>query len=176
MLFTSAHIPPNTTPSVIFRERKNGSDGPAKLGEISIYVITDGLSLQWKLMASSLGQVISSTFAHKILSSEDEFFSFLNTFGTTNTEYLIRSYPPVGVSFRGEDKETLDAAMNSIGFVKEAKGRISFYRGVVTMQNAKKIAQFNPDLDTYVPFGTTTLRGYLAFVMTCKLVHGWATV
>lgn len=131
MLFTSKHIAPNTTPSIVFKERGNTTDGPSKLGELPIYQLPKQLSQEWKMVASNLGQIASASISGTILPSNSGYFPFIN-FGSEDETFLLRPYPPVGVSFTNKKIkiDDLEQALNQLSFTKESKGRAAYYRGI----------------------------------------------
>lgn len=165
MLFTSSHNPPGATSPQSFVDHGNNTDSPKKLSDLLIYPIQHFYNSNWALLTSHIGFHMSASSRVKIISSANTFFGLK----FTSTGSYIRPTPRIGITFERLNLDKTEKVQN-YGFSKIAHGRNTVFTGLVTADNIKGIMALNPNLDTYVPYGTSTLSGYIAYVVTAQLL------
>lgn len=167
MIFTSAHIAPNATTPQIFLDHGNKTDGPHKeLSEILLFALNTNPSTEWEIMISKIGCHMHATNSGKLQVTSTGFYDI----GFTNQATMIRPAPKVGISF-GRKSQDIEDRISALGFTKTTQGRNTIFSGIITRENINPVVALRPELDTYVPYGTCSLRGYMAYMMTCRIVE-----
>nr|WNH24527.1 hypothetical protein [Heterobasidion ambi-like virus 15] len=168
MLFTSAPLTANAKPSTIFKERGNASDSPSSVSDLTIMGLKDEFNELYSRFVSNISSHMMATSIQRFVQGMNGYNYLAQAKGFPS----IVSSPTIGLVFRNHNDEQLQNDLNHIGFSKESKGKVIYYRGAITMQNVATVMSLGSEISPYVPFGLTNLEGFSAYMATARILEG----
>lgn len=166
MIYTSIPLPRSQISPDTFKDRGNGNEAPAPVGEVRIsitrvkrpFILTNLFAFLWAFVGAFL------TDAKVYIDGQ-----FLNGFSTL-TDELLFTIPPliVNLATKSEDKEI---KLNELGFSPQSSGRYKFFKGPANHDSVHRLTQIGVDVDCWAPYGSSNIRGFLALCMINRLLR-----
>jgi len=166
MLFTSLQLTANAKPSVIFKERGNGTDMPAAVSDLCMIAQRNFENPSFNLFANYLPHIMAATSSNSILAVMPGYSFLVNS----RTSRHVSS-PTIALKFNNSNNQTLSDNLAGLGFTKDSKGKSVYFRGQINDSNVGTVLALGSDLDPHVPYGVTTIKGYLAYIASSRILN-----
>ncbi|DAD54842.1 TPA_asm: hypothetical protein [Armillaria novae-zelandiae ambi-like virus 1] len=167
-LFTSIPSPINNISSSIFSDNGNPGESSAKISDINVYSLPVQMNNAYIRFKEWFCVHVAAALRNESVVYKPAEQVYMTIEGVPKG--LIFPSPPVGIAVPGMSTEHISASMARLGFIKESVGRAPFFRGVVTDESIAQISRLHPNIDTSVPYGVTSLRGWMTYRLCERLL------